>query len=156
MMISNLKIKQTKNGKMGLHERSIKVAFNKETREIIDADEIFKNTKESFQIRKEYHEKSFLLSCCECEQDLIVSSSKYDRLYFKYKPGHKYCILSDKTISIEDQEKNIKILISKESDRHKELKNKIGKLLRDINGVDLKSISVDKNFIIKDGVKKET
>lgn len=40
---------------MGLHERSIKIAFNKATKETLDAEEMFWETKNAFQIRKEYH-----------------------------------------------------------------------------------------------------
>lgn len=77
---------------MGRYDRSIKIAFDKTSGEILDADEVFDITKDAFQIRKKYHEKNLILSCCECEQDLMVSGSKYDRLHFKHKPGHGYCI----------------------------------------------------------------
>ena len=63
---------------MGRYDRSIKIAYDKATGEILDAEEIFHITKDAFQIRKKYHEKTLMLSCCECEQDLIISGSKYD------------------------------------------------------------------------------
>lgn len=139
---------------MGLHDRSIKIAFDKTSGEILDADEVFDITKDAFQIRKKYHEKNLILSCCECEQDLMVSSSKYDRLHFKHKPGHSYCILSDNKLSPYDHEKITAILKAKESDRHKELKSKIGKLLKNVSGVDLNTIQIDNKFIIKDNEKR--
>jgi competence CoiA-like predicted nuclease len=139
---------------MGRYERSIKIAFDKVSREILDADEVFDETKNAFDIRRQYHEKNLLLSCCECEQDLMVSGSKYDRLHFKHKSGHEYCILSDGQLSPEEHEKFTEILKSKESDRHKELKNKIGLLLHSLEGIDKNSIAIDNRFIIREGEKR--
>lgn len=139
---------------MGYYDRSIKIAFDKTTGEILDADEVFDIAKDAFQIRKKYHEKNLELSCCECEQDLMVSGSKYDRLHFKHKPGHGYCILADGKLTPFDHEKLIAILKAKESDRHKKLKNKIGKLLKSVSGIDVNSIQVDNKFIIKDNEKR--
>lgn len=90
---------------MGRHDRSIKIAFDKTSGEIIDSDKVFDITKDAFQIRRKYHEKNLELSCCECEQDLMVSGSKYDRLHFKHKPGHHFCILADGKLSPHDHEK---------------------------------------------------
>jgi len=139
---------------MRYFDRSIKIAFDKTTGEILDADEVFDIAKDAFQIRKKYHEKNIELSCCECEQDLMVSGSKYDRLHFKHKPGHSYCILADGKLTPHDHEKFTAILKAKESDRHKELKNKIGKLLKSISGVDVNSIQIDNKFIVKDNEKR--
>ncbi|AWG23887.1 DUF6035 family protein [Flavobacterium kingsejongi] len=139
---------------MGRHDRSIKIAFNKTSGEILDADKVFDITKDAFQIRRKYHEKNLELSCCECEQDLMVSGSKYDRLHFKHKPGHDFCILADGKLSPYDHEKLTAILKAKESDRHKELKNKIGVLLKIVSGVDLNTIQIDNKFIVKDNEKR--
>lgn len=139
---------------MGRHDRSIKIAFDKTSGEIIDADKVFDITKDAFQIRRKYHEKNLELSCCECEQDLMVSGSKYDRLHFKHKPGHHFCILADGKLSPHDHEKLTKILKAKESARHKELKNKIGILLKNVSGVDLNTIQIDNKFIVKDNEKR--
>jgi len=139
---------------MGKYDRSIKIAFDKTSGEILDADEVFDITKDAFEIRKKYHEKNIILSCCECEQNLMVSGSKYDRLHFKHKPGHDYCILSDGNLTPQGHEKFTEILKAKESDRHKELKSKIGELLKKISGVDLNTISIDNRFIIKDNEKR--
>ncbi|NVO11172.1 MAG: hypothetical protein HXX16_14510 [Bacteroidales bacterium] len=139
---------------MGRYDRSIKIAFDKTSGEILDADEVFDIVKDAFQIRKKYHEKNLELSCCECEQDLMVSGSKYDRLHFKHKPGHSYCILADGKLTPHDHEKFTAILKAKESDRHKELKNKIGELLKSVSGVDVNSIQIDNKFIVKDNEKK--
>lgn len=139
---------------MGHYDRSIKIAFDKVSGEILEADEVFDITKDAFEIRRRYHEKNLILSCCECEQDIAISGSKYDRLHFKHKPGHSYCILADVRLSPQDHECLTEILKSKESDRHKELKNKIGEHLKNIEGVDLNSIDVDNKFIIKENGKR--
>ncbi|WP_455643662.1 DUF6035 family protein [Parabacteroides sp.] len=140
---------------MGRYDRSIKIAFDKTSGEILDADEIFDITKDAFQIRKKYHEKNLMLSCCECEQDLMVSGSKYDRLHFKHKPGHDYCTLADGKLTPQEHERYTEILKSKESDRHKELKNKIGELLRSVPNIDIDTISIDNKFIVKENGKRK-
>lgn len=134
---------------MGRYNRSIKIAFDKTSGEILEADEVFDIKTDAFEIRKKYHEKILILSCCECEQDLMVSGSKYDRLHFKHKPGHCYCILADGKLTPQEHELFTEILKAKESARHKELKNKIGKQLKSVKGVDLDSIAIDDKFIIK-------
>lgn len=140
---------------MGRYDRSIKIAFDKTSGEILDADEVFDIAKDAFEIRKKYHEKNLILSCCECEQHLMVSDSKYDRLHFKHKPGHSYCILADGKLSPHDHEKITAILKAKESDRHKELKNKNGELLKNVSGVDVSTIQIDNKFIIKGNEKRK-
>ncbi|MFA5330664.1 MAG: DUF6035 family protein [Prolixibacteraceae bacterium] len=139
---------------MGRYERSIKIAFEKVSGEIIDADEVFERKTDAFELRRLFHEGKLKLSCCECEQELNVSGSKYDRLYFKHKPKHNFCILADGKLSPREHERFTAILKNKESDRHKELKNKIGMLLSKVDGVDINSISIDDKFIIRDNEKR--
>jgi len=139
---------------MGRYERSIKIAFDKTSGEILEADEVFNIKTDAFEIRKKYHEKNLILSCCECEQELMVSGSKYDRLHFKHKPGHSYCILADGQLTPQEHERFAEILKAKESDRHKELKNKIGEQLKLVKDVDLDSIVIDDKFIIKENGKR--
>lgn len=140
---------------MGRYERSIRIAFEKLTGEILEANELFTVKTEGFEIRKLYHTGELPLSCCECEQDLVISSSKYDRLHFKHKPGHDYCILAEGKLTPQEHEKFTEILKAKESARHKELKNKIGNLLRNVDGVECDSIAIDNKYIIKnDGRRK--
>lgn len=139
---------------MGRYERSIKIAFDKVSGEILDADKVFDKKKDAFEIRRLFHEGKLNLSCCECEQDLNVSGSKYDRLHFKHKPKHNFCILADGNLSPREHEGFTSILKSKESDRHRELKNKIGLLLSKVDGVDINSIAIDNKFIIRDEEKR--
>lgn len=148
------KSQEKKQLEMGRYDRSIKIAFDKTSGEILEADEEFDIKTDAFEIRRKYHEKNLILSCCECEQDLMVSGSKYDRLHFKHKPGHGYCILSDGKLTPQEHESFTEILKAKESDRHKELKNKIGELLKSVKGVDLSSIAIDDKFIIKENGKR--
>jgi len=140
---------------MSKYNRSIKIAFDKKSGEILNADEVFDITKDAFRIREKYHEGNLDLSCCECGQDLSVSGSKYDRLHFKHKPGHDSCILSESSLSPYEHEKLMEILRGKESERHKELKHKIGELLKKVKGVDVDSIRIDSNFIIKDNERRK-
>ncbi|HHT23310.1 MAG TPA: hypothetical protein GXZ87_08385 [Bacteroidales bacterium] len=139
---------------MSRYDRSIKIVYDNTTRKILEADEIFDNKKDGHKIRLQYHNKEIDFSCYECGQDLIISKSKYDKLYFKHKPGHDDCILSNSSISLQEQEQIAKIIISKESDRHKELKNKIGEQLKSVKDVDVDSIAIDDKFIIKENGKR--
>ncbi|NJK93674.1 MAG: hypothetical protein HC905_00985 [Bacteroidales bacterium] len=107
--------------------------------------------KDGFKIRKKFHKNEIELFCCECEQKLNVSTSKYDRLHFKHAPHAKPCLLKDSNLSPEESEKLYSIYKSKESPRHKELKNKIAKALSRIEGV--ASIAIDDKFIF-DGDQK--
>jgi len=128
------------------HERSIREAFDKVSGEILKADEVFDDTKDAFKVRKQFHKNEIELNCCECDQKLNVSTSKYDRLHFKHGPKAKPCLLKDTNLSPDESEKIYVIYRSKESDRHKELKNKIAEKLSRINGIN--SINVDDKFIV--------
>jgi hypothetical protein len=139
---------------MRQYQRLIKIAIDKLSGETLDGDEIFDKKKDAFEIRKKYHKKELLPICCECDQDLTVSGSKNDRIHFKHKPQHSYCILTDGNISPEEHEKFTEILRLKESERHKQLKNKIGNLLHKVDGVDKSSIAIDNKFIIRNGEKR--
>ena len=136
-------------------ERSIKIAFNKSTGEILNADELFDDKKEGFVLRKQFHDKKLLLNCCECGQDLNISGSKYDRLHFKHQYPHDFCALTDGGLTPREHQEFTRILIAKEGERHKELKNKIGKLLASVNGIDSSTISIDNKFIARNGEKRK-
>ena len=64
------------------------------------------------------------------------------------------CSLADINLTPQDHEKYTAILKDKESDRHKEIKNKIGELLKNVSGVDVDTIQIDNKFIIKDNEKR--
>lgn len=139
---------------MGRYERSIKIAFDNVSGEILEADELFKNTKEAFVIRRKFHLDEIELYCCECHQKLNVSTSKYDRLHFKHQVNAEPCILKDGDLSPAELEEFTRILKSKEAQRHKDLKNKIGERLSTIPGVNRSSICIDNRFIIRKGDKR--
>lgn len=136
-------------------ERSIKKAFDKVSGEILEADDIFKNQKDAFVIRTQFHTNEVELYCLECLQKLNVSTSKYDRLHFKHEPNAEYCELKDGNLSPGENEIFSNILFAKESQRHKDLKNKIGNSLSNVKGIDINSISIDNRFIIKGNEKRK-
>lgn len=137
-----------------MRERTIKYALDRISGEILDADEIFKNKPDGFEVRKGNALDQFELTCLECEQKLNVSSSKYDKLHFKHLPKHDYCCLSESDFTPDDIDKFNKALIAKETDRHKDLKNKIAERLLEIEGIDRNSIFIDNKFIIKENGKR--
>ena len=104
--------------------RFIKVAFDKTSGEILEADDVFDTAKNSFELRRQYHRDEVELYCCECDQKLNVSSSKYDRLHFKHQPNASFCYLKSEPIQ-RGNRPNGTALSGKESARHKTLRNKI-------------------------------
>ncbi len=139
---------------MARFERSIKIAFDSLSGEVLEADDVFDVTKDAFAVRRQYHKDEIDPHCCECLQKLTVSSSKYERLHFKHKVNADYCILKDEKLSPEDINQLSNILKAKESPRHKELKNKIAERLSRVEGVDSSTITVDNKFIIRGDEKR--
>ena len=134
-------------------ERSIKVAFDKISGEILEADEVFDEAKNAFEVRKQFHKDEIELYCCECGQKLNVSTSKYDRLHFKHQPKAKPCLLKDGKFSPEETDQLIRIYKAKESDRHKGLKNKIALKISKLEGIH--SVNVDDKFIIDNSERRK-
>lgn len=135
-------------------ERSIKLAFEKLSGIILEADKVFAIQKDAFLFRLKANKHEVDLYCCECGQPLNVSISRYDNLYFKHQPNADECILKEGKLTPEDEEKLNKILFAKESPRHHELKNKIGERLMKVEGVDVTSIAIDSRFIIRGKMKR--
>jgi hypothetical protein len=137
-----------------MKELLIPFAYNKRTGAQHAARELFDHpATERFKRRREYHEGE-LWVCCECLQDLTISTSVKDKLFFKHKPNSGYCILSDAKISSFEQNSIYDIFRLKESDRHKELKNKIGALLKITEGVDVDSVMIDTQFLLRNSEKR--
>lgn len=135
--------------------RTIEVAIDNLTGKRVTASELFDNGyTESFTIRKKFQEKTLSWSCVECGQELNLSHTGKERLYFKHGILHNYCPLTDGNMHVRDLEKFSNIIAGKESERHKELKHKIGNLLKQVNGVDTLSISIDSKFVIRNGEKR--
>lgn len=135
------------------YERSIKLAFDKITGEIINADDVFDDRSIGFEIRKKYNRDEIDPHCLECENRYIVSSSSCDRLHFKHSPTDDYCILKDENLSPKVKEEFYEIYKSKESERHKHLKNRIGNLVSNIEGVS--EVYIDSKFIFNGNDKRK-
>ncbi|CAA0252834.1 conserved hypothetical protein [Tenacibaculum maritimum] len=133
-------------------ERSIKSAIIKETGDIIESDEYFKNKQDGDEIRTEYNRGNITFLCLECRQKLSLSKSKKRTFYLKHFPSSEYCELKEESLSSKEQEIYTKILIAKESPRHIFLKNKIGELLKEIK--DVFEVKIDDYFIFNDKGKK--
>lgn len=135
--------------------RLISIARDKISGDILDANILFEeNRKVDSEIRRLINEKKIIPVCVECEQNLGISKSIYDRHFFRHLPKHSYCLLSDNSLTPQQQSEYIQIIKNNESERHKYLKNKIGNLLSSVEGVDNNSISIDSRFIFRDNEKR--
>jgi competence CoiA-like predicted nuclease len=139
---------------MKAYDRSIKIAVDKLTGELLNADEVFKNRPEGFEYRKEFARDKLDPHCLECDQRLIISTSLYDRIHFRHEPNSGDCLLKNPEISPGEIQLICDVLKAKESPRHKFLKNKIGNSLKEVEGIDSKSISIDSNFIVRGPEKR--
>jgi competence CoiA-like predicted nuclease len=86
-------------------------------------------------------------------QKLNVSTRKNDRLHFKHQPNANDCLLKDSKFSPKETDELTKIYKSKESDRHKELKNKIAQKISKIEGIS--SIHIDDKCIINENERRK-
>ncbi|SIS60815.1 hypothetical protein SAMN05421786_101468 [Chryseobacterium ureilyticum] len=137
-------------------ERLISLARDKITLNLLDANVIFEiNRTVDSDIRRLIGEKKIIPICVECEQGLALSKSIYDRHFFKHLPKHSYCLLSDNSLTPQQQNEYIEITKINESDRHKQLKNRIGNLISTVEGVDKSSIAIDNKFIFRNGEKRK-
>ena len=134
-------------------KRSIQFAFEKISGKVLNANVIFKEYKGGFKKRAEYNEDNLELSCCECGQELIISSSKNSFLHFKYQSKSNPCIFKNSKFSENENKELQEHYSNRESDRHKKLKNEIGKKLETLDGVN--SIYIDNKFIIENGEKRK-
>ena len=138
-------------------ERLISLARDKITLNLLDANVIFEiNRTVDSDIRRLIGEKKIIPICVECEQGLALSKSIYDRHFFKHLPKHSYCLLSDNSLTPQQQNEYIEITKINESDRHKHLKNRIGNLISTVEGVDKSSIAIDNKFIFRNGEKRKS
>lgn len=137
---------------MSRFQRSIKIALDKISGELIAAEDVFSSAIDAFDVRKKYNSDQIELYCYECGEALNVSGSKYDRLHFKHQPNSPDCIL--KELSPRDIEGFTQHLQFKESERHKTLKNLIATKLSLVDGVDASTIAVDNRFIIRGTEKR--
>ena len=134
-------------------ERSIKSAIIRETGEVIKSDDYFKNKQNGDEIRTEYNRGNITFLCLECRQKLSLSKSNKRTFYLKHFPNSEYCELKEESLSSKEQGIYSKILSAKESPRHIFLKNKIGKLLKEIKNVS--DVKIDDHFIFNSQEKKK-
>jgi competence CoiA-like predicted nuclease len=139
---------------MKAYDRSIKIAIDKLSGDLLNADEIFKNRPEGFEYRKEFARDKLDPHCLECDQRLIIATSLYDRIHFRHEPNSGDCLLKNIQISPGEIQLICDALKAKESPRHKFLKNKIGSSLKSVDGIDSTSISIDSNFIVRGSEKR--
>lgn len=134
-------------------ERTIQKAIVRETGEVIDnLDEYFDDRKSSYLIRQESNRDNINFECLCCGQKLVVSQSKNYNIYLKHLPNSEYCELKDENLSTKEIEVYNNILDSKESERHKFLKKRIGELLKIEKNIS--EIRIDDHFIFNDRRKK--
>lgn len=132
--------------------RKIEMAFDKVSGEVHCADDIFATYQDAYKVRKNYHEDKYDFSCCECGQKLEISTSKNNLVHFKHAKGTKPCVLKDSKFSEEDMELIKEFYIIRESARHIELKNKIGKLIEKENGV--REVYIDNKVVFDEGNRR--
>ncbi len=91
-------------------ERLISLARDKITQNLLDANVIFEiNRTVDSDIRRLISEKKIIPICVECEQSLALSKSIYDRHFFKHLPKHSYCLLSDNSLTPQQQNDILKL-----------------------------------------------
>lgn len=111
--------------------------------------------KEGFRIRNEYKENPDRFECPECGQKLLAANSSNDNVYFRHFGNSDYCLLKDENVDDEIIADHYRFLYERESQRHKELKNRIGNALSKVDQVSPDSIVIDSRFIIKNGDKRK-
>lgn len=126
------------------NSRSIKFAYDKITGKILDADEIFDDRLAKFDYRLQYNRDEIDPYCVECDEKLIISSSKYQNIHFKHSESDAACILKENLSPIE-KDFFSRINQGKESERHIYLKNTIGKKLLLTKGVF--NVRIDDHYI---------
>lgn len=132
--------------------RKIEMAFDKVSDKVLCADDIFATYQDAYQVRRGYHEAKYDFSCCECGQKLEVSTSKKSLVHFKHAKGTDSCILKESKFS-EDEMKLIKEFhVIRESVRHIDLKNKIGNLISQEEGI--KDVHIDDKVVFDEGNRR--
>ncbi|WP_179022119.1 DUF6035 family protein [Winogradskyella forsetii] len=132
-------------------ERQIVEAYDRVSQSILKAEDIFKNYKSSFEARIKTAKEEYDLECLECKQDITISYSSKDNVYFKHLPNANPCLLLNSKLKETDRSDLSKIYRSKESKRHKDLKNAIGEKIKNLGNTE--NIFIDDRFI-KDSIEK--
>ncbi|MDR0803058.1 DUF6035 family protein [Fluviicola sp.] len=131
--------------------RAIEHAYDFETGERFSISENTNSQEERFALREEVQRKKRYFECIECGQFLTVVVSKKDFIYFRHLPNSEECTL--KNASSEEIRLFNELYASKESPRHKFLKNLIGNKLKDYSGIT--SVQIDDKFIVRGNEKRK-
>lgn len=126
-------------------ERQIEEAYDRISKKILKASEIFKNSKLAFEVRVKRAKAEYDLECLECKQDIAISYSSNDILYFKHLPNANPCLLLNSKLKEKEKQEFFKIYRTRESNRHKSLKNTLGKKLRALSTT--QNVFIDDRFI---------
>lgn len=132
---------------------SIQTAYDKISGKLFQADEIFTSAIESNKFRTRYNQGEFELECPSCFQQLGVSKSKNEKGFFHHFANSEECELKSSNLTKKESKNYSKIFHLKESPRHVQLKNRIGKTIAKIEGV--KDIRIDDFYVIKDEKRKK-
>lgn len=127
------------------YERTVRYAIDSFTGEIYDSNEIFHDRTVAFTYREKYNRREIAPICIECKSELSISTSEYSRIHFKHYPNSAFCELKAENISPLEKEILYNILVAKESDRHKYLKNLIGQKLSLLPQV--QDVNIDSKYI---------
>ncbi|MFZ4741796.1 MAG: DUF6035 family protein [Bacteroidales bacterium] len=130
--------------------RKIKNAIDVETGEIINADESLSNELYAKHFRKRIDNKSEKLICFGCENELAIRPNTKNKItptyYFYHRKNFSECDLVNEKIPQIELDKINKIYASKETKRHKDLKQAIFDKLHKIEFIDKESIKIEKWF----------
>ncbi|WP_343631105.1 DUF6035 family protein [Fluviicola sp.] len=131
--------------------RAIEHAYNSENGERFSISENTNSQIERFSLREQVQRKKRHFECIECGQSLTLAVSKKDFIYFRHLPNSEECTL--KNASLEEIRIFNEFYASKESPRHKFLKNEIGNKLKDHSGIT--SVQIDDKFIVRGNEKRK-
>ena len=134
------------------YQATIQFAYDEISSKRLNANPENSSLVDKYKLRENYNDGKVKPACEECGQSLTVASSRNDRIHFRHLPNSKDCYLKESK-SISDIRIYNNIQSSKESERHKELKFKIGRKLEKVNGI--KNVWVDDRFIFDEKDKSK-
>jgi competence CoiA-like predicted nuclease len=132
--------------------RKIEIAFDKISNKVLRTEDIFGTYHEAYKVRREFHEKKYDFTCCECGQKLEVSTSKNGLVHFRHAKGTGECVLKESKFTEYEMEQIKEFHLIRESERHIELKNKIGHLIANEDGV--KNVHIDNKVVFDQGNRR--
>ncbi len=132
-------------------KRTILNAVDIETGESINAktlnDELYAN-----HFRKSINNNDKEIRCLECENELAVGINRKNKdlptYYFYHRNNYSECDLVNGKLSKDELDKLNRTFSSKETKRHKDLKQSIYNKLIDIELVDKESVKIEKWFFL--------